>query len=68
MSPDLERRFTEHTPKEGQPELCKTIRDEAKVLAYVIINLAPDCEERNLAFTKIEEAIFWANAAIARKG
>jgi len=32
-----------------------------------VLQVAPDSRERSLALTKIEEAVFWANAAIARE-
>jgi hypothetical protein len=64
--PDLEKRFTHHPPKEGQPQKYDELRDVAKWLAYKIKNHTPPSREQSLALTKIEEAVFWANAAIAR--
>lgn len=66
LNKDLENRFTHHPPKEGQIEKYKILRDEGKMFAYRILDLAPDCRERALALTKLEEAIMWANAGIAR--
>lgn len=63
---DIEKRFTYHAPKEGQPEKYQQIRNEAKSLAFVICGECPDSREKSLAFTKLEEAVFWANASIAR--
>lgn len=63
---DLDNRFTYHTPKEGQPEKYMKIRDTAKELTILINDLAPECREKSLAITKIEEAVMWANASIAR--
>ncbi len=63
---DLVKRFSWHAPKEGQPEKYKQLRDKAKNLAYVIDNLCPNSREKSLALTNLEEAVFWANAAIAR--
>ena len=62
----IEKNFSYHQPKGDQPERYEAIRDEAKKLAYVISNLCPDSRERSLALTKLEEAIMWANASIAR--
>ena len=62
----IERDFTYHAPKEGKPEKYERIRDEAKALAHTINDLAPDSREKSLAKTKLEEAVMWANAAIAR--
>jgi len=30
--------------------------------------LAPESREKSLAITKLEEAVYWLNAAIARRG
>lgn len=61
-----EHNFKYHSPKENQPEIYKTIRDEGHVLADTIATYCPPSRERSLAITKIEEAVMWANAAIAR--
>ena len=63
---DLTKRFTYHTPKNDQPKRYVEIRDEAKLFARTVCDLCPDSRERSLAITKIEEAVFWANASIAR--
>lgn len=58
--------FTYHSPKGDQAERYERLRDDAKQLAYLIKELCPDSRERSLAFTKLEEAVMWANASIAR--
>ena len=63
---EIERRFTYHAPKEGQPAKYQALRDNAKKLAFMINELCPDSREKSTAMTKLEEAIFWANASIAR--
>lgn len=63
---DLEKRFTYHPPKEGQPEKYHLLREAAKDLAALVTLNVPPSRERALALTKIEEAVFWANAGIAR--
>lgn len=63
---DLDVRFTYHAPKPGQAERYGQIRDSGKALAELVLQLCPPSRETSLALTKIEEAIFWANAAIAR--
>lgn len=65
-NPDIEKRFTYHSPK-GKEHRFQTLRDNAKSLAYEIIKQCPDSRERSLALTKLEEAIMWANASIARE-
>lgn len=62
----IEKAFTYHSPKEGQPEVYETLRRHAKDLAYLINALVPDSREKSVAMTKLEEAIFWANAGVAR--
>ena len=64
----IENRFTYHKPKEGQPEKYVEIRATAKDFANLVLNLCPDSQEAVHAIKKIEEAVFWANASIARHG
>lgn len=63
---EIEHRFTYHAPKKGQPEKYEAIRDLAKTLAHFIEDVCPDSREKSLAFTNLEQAVMWANAAIAR--
>lgn len=63
---NIEKAFTYHAPKEGQPQRYVAIRGKAKELAELIGESCPDSREKSLAFTKIEEAVMWANASIAR--
>lgn len=63
---DLDIRFTYHAPKSDQPERYVAIREKAKELARLVLQSTPQSREQSLAITKIEEAGFWANAAIAR--
>lgn len=62
----IENSFTYHPPKGDQAERYKLIRAEAKRLAGVFNTQTPPSREQSLAFTKLEEAVMWANAAIAR--
>lgn len=62
----VEKAFTYHAPKEGQPARYTAIRDAAKALAVLIVTETPVSREQSLALTKLEEAVMWANAAIAR--
>lgn len=65
-TPDLEKRFTYHAPKDGQPEKYTEIRSRAFHLAQLVDEFCPDSREKSLAITKLEEAVMWAIAAIAR--
>lgn len=65
-SPELLRRFTYHPPSpEGAPRFL-AIREKALELAALIESLCPPERETANAVTHVEEAVFWANAAIAR--
>ena len=66
MNPQIEKAFTYHPPKAGQPEKYTLIRAQAKSFAYLIEGLVPDGREKSLAMTKLEECVMWANAGIAR--
>lgn len=63
---DIEKSFTYHAPKAGQPERYTALREKAKEFAILIDQECPESREKSLAFTKLEESIMWANAAIAR--
>jgi hypothetical protein len=63
---DLSNRFTYHPPIENQPEQYEMIRRIAYAYAVQLNNMCPDGREKALAMTKLEEVVFWANAAIAR--
>lgn len=63
---DLETRFTHHPPNRDQFERCKMIRMRAHELAKSINDKCSDSREKSLAITKLEEAVFWAEASIAR--
>jgi len=63
---DIEKNFTYHAPKAGQPEKYTNIRETAKEFAKLLDMACPDSREKSLAFTKLEECVMWANASIAR--
>lgn len=63
---DLHRRFNYHKPDAAKGVLHQTVRDAAKQAAYDFSAILPEGREKSLALTKLEEAMFWANAAIAR--
>ena len=65
---EINVRFTYHAPRnEAEVKAYESIRYEAKLLAEKIVIDTPDSRERYLAITHLEEAVFWANAAIARR-
>jgi hypothetical protein len=65
---DIEKRFTHHKPKEDDACKLVVIREDAKYFADIINSYVPEGREKNLAITKLEEVVMWANAGIARKG
>jgi len=62
----IENIFTYHAPKDDQAERYESMREKAKELAFLIQGSTPKSREQSLALTKLEESIFFANAAIAR--
>ena len=64
---DLQNRFMHHPPtSEDQAKTYEVMRGKCIDLARHVVNQTPECREQSLAITKIEEAMFWANAATAR--
>lgn len=63
---DLANRFTYHAPSGNQTERYEDLRAGAFGLAELIVETTPHSREQSLALTKLEEAVMWANAAIAR--
>jgi hypothetical protein len=63
---DLEKRFTYHAPQADQPARYVLLRTVGKLLARKIVENTPKSREQSLALTHLEEALFWANAGIAR--
>ena len=62
----IENSFTYHAPQGDQTDRYVDIRELAKRLALYMVDYCPESRELSLALTKLEEAVFWANAAIAR--
>lgn len=62
----INKNFKYHAPKEDQPARYESIRSMGKSLALMIAVDCPESRERSLALTKVEEAVMWANASIAR--
>jgi hypothetical protein len=65
---DVVNRFTYRAPRPGQPAVYEALRGQARSLALSFVSLVPAGREQALALTHLEQAIFWANAGVARSG
>lgn len=63
---EISKRFTYHPPKGDQIERYQVIRSQGLAFVKDIVRLVPASREQSLAITALEEAVMWANAAIAR--
>lgn len=63
---DIDTRFDYHAPDVVKAQLHQLIRGVFKDAAAIIAHECPEGREKSLAITKLEEAMFWANASIAR--
>lgn len=65
---ELNTRFNYHPPAHpGVARNHERIREGLKSAALLVREYCPGCEERDTAIQKLEEAMMWANAAIARR-
>lgn len=67
----LDLAFTYHPPAtrsaaDSQVVRYTAIRSAAHAIANILVRATPPSREQSLALTKLEEAVMWANAAIAR--
>ena len=63
---EINNNFTYHSPNSEQLPRYAELREKARLLALDIYDLTPISAEQTIAIRKLEEAIFYANAAIAR--
>lgn len=70
MQPDeLTHRFAYHPPRTPEvSEAHERVRQECRIFAGFLNHHLPEGREKGLVITKLEEVMFWANAAIARTG
>jgi len=62
---DLNNIFTYHAPFGNQAERYEKLRAQVKFLAMIVLELTPECAEQTIAIRKLQEAVMFANAAIA---
>ena len=63
---DFDNRFNYHRPDATTQEAHQFVRNAARAAAEEFDRLLVESREKSLALTKLEEAMFWANAALAR--
>jgi hypothetical protein len=65
---NMEIRFKYHPPRdEKTKQTHELVRAEFLALANKLDDLLPEGREKSLVLTKLEEAMMWANASIARQ-
>lgn len=62
----LESAFVYHRPNDGQTAKYEMLRTGFRDLALRIMSLVPDSDEQKQSLHRLEEAMMWANAGIAR--
>ncbi len=62
---DIENTFKYHAPKADQPMRYEAIRAQARQMAAAIQEMTPQSREQSVALTNLQQAVMWANAAIA---
>lgn len=62
----LSQRYTYHPPKDDQPKRYEIVRAAILDAAKIIVDLTPCSPEQTRALNALDEAMFLANAAIAR--
>ena len=63
---DLDNRFDHHPPDVLKAAVHQLLRGIFKDVASVVAHECPEGREKSLAITKLEEALMWANASVAR--
>jgi hypothetical protein len=62
---NLDNVYTYHAPYGTQQDRYVALRAAGKALAQAITDLTPQSREQSVALTNVQQAVMWANAAIA---
>lgn len=62
---EVANRFTYHPPTSDQIPRYNALREKAKEMALLIVELTPPSREQSAALTQLQLAVMLANAAIA---
>lgn len=69
MELDIEEIFSHHPPRDESVQSAHDrVRSEVKLVAYMFKAELPTCPEKTLAIRKLQEAMMYANSAIAQHG
>ena len=68
MTYDIDRNMVNHTPDAETQKQMEAVRADVRITTATVLDLIPDSRERSLALTKLEEALMWSMAALARRG
>lgn len=63
---DIDGRFGYHQPNGDKMTRHESVRSVMREAAVTVNDLCPDGREKSLAVEHLEEAMFWADAAIVR--
>jgi hypothetical protein len=66
LAEDIANRFHYHKPEGKHLDAHQALRAEYSAFATRVCSIMPECRERSLFLTKLEESGFWAHAGIAR--
>lgn len=67
MNPiEIIRRFKKYTPSDSDAAKMNRNRNKGREVVELFNGQCPDNREKSIAISRVEEAVMWANASIAR--